>query len=184
MGSSRLTAGGILLWMGIVSLSAALGAVITLVLIVTPKDRAGGPLLQQALEPMISQLGISDENSTLEGGELALNDDLEAHPGTEARFIVRFADSVQAGKALYVFRENRERGTEIFNEWAATQERFKGFELKTLTPSGEAVLAYHMTSSRAPDEARLKQLTRQLSDAPEVVYADPGPFTMRASAKS
>jgi hypothetical protein len=181
--TSQVTTGNVLLWLGILGFSAAAGALITLFLVVTPKDRAGGPLLRQALNPIVNQLGLSEDPNLLDGGELALHKP-DTSPKSEARFIVRFADSDQAGKTLYVFRENRARGSAAFKAWAEQQERFRGFELKTVTPAGEAVLAIQVPFSRSPDEAHLKQLTRQLTDAPEVIYADPAPFLIRASGRS
>ncbi|MAP96414.1 MAG: hypothetical protein CMK07_15825 [Ponticaulis sp.] len=155
--------------------SAVLGASLALIVLVTPADRAGSPLFDELMRPIEERFNLATLSSNeLLGGDPTVNtpsNDRAVYP----RFIIRFEDSATAAEALRSFRENRTRGRELFDAWAETEERFKGFRLEGLTPSGEAVISYRGDES-ANDSNRIRQLTRQLLDAPFVIYADSSQF--------
>ncbi len=175
----RTGAGEVILWLGAMTLSAMIGAVLALVVIATPIDRAGRSIFHNFIEPVFAgQNPLTGKSLELEGGsqEDILPQQASLPDSIKPRFIVRFDQEVQAVNALRAFRENRARGRELFAEWSSREDRFAGFSLEGLTPSGEAVISYDGIGSDKPDATLLRQLTRQLTDAPYVIYADPFQF--------
>lgn len=162
------------------AMAAAIGATLALIVIATPIDRAGGSILQNVIDQFFNKPPSTLELLELEGG---LEDETPVQPETKTvkpRFIVRFEEEVPARAAMRSFRENRTLGRQQFDEWVAADERFAGFRLEGLTLAGEAVISYDGIGSEKPSSALLKQLTRQLTDAPDVIYADPFQFVSMA----
>ena len=127
------------------------------------------------MAPLLDSFGIDTEKFTQLSGErppiIGMDGD-----DVQPRFVVRFTNAPEAERALRVFRENRTRGRQIFADWAEKTEGVQGFRLATLTPSGEAVLAYETDGSAPQSPDDLKALQTRLRNAPGVSFADPYPF--------
>lgn len=160
--------------------SATIGAVLALIVIATPIDRAGSSIVQNlldkyapnapsTLEILELNLGVAEANEVVEPVE-------EPTPPTLPRFIVRFDENVPAKTAMRSFRENRTLGRQQFADWVASDDRFSGFQLEGLTLSGEAIVSYTGLGADKINPELLRHLTRQLMDAPDVIYADPFQF--------
>lgn len=160
---------------GVMALSCLAASVIALGFFVTPPNRGGGPVFVEALKPVMERFGLSESFFELAGGDNSSGASDNAGD-QNLRFIVRFENSEEAETAMRVFRENRGRGAQNFAEWADGTERFRGFRLVAVTPAGEAVLSYEGLLDQNDGEDTIRRLTRQLTEAPGVVYADPDPF--------
>lgn len=155
--------------------SATIGAVLALVVIASPADRPGSSILQNFLDEYFPNSQAAA--SLLDPGSIQPASFKETQTKASfPRFIVRFDEGVPAKTAMRSFRENRSLGRKQFDAWVAEDERFNGFRLEGLTPSGEAVISYVVAGAEKADPDLLRRLTRQLTDAPDVIYADPFQF--------
>lgn len=157
--------------------------VVLLAAVVTPAHRGGQPLLAPIIQPYLDQFGLSFLSAAHLKGE---NPHSTYIPATriQPRFVVRFENNPDAERALHIFRENRGKGRQAFAEWADGSDAFRGFRLATLTPAGEAVLAYESEIEVSDPSATLKQMSSQMSAAPGVSFADPYPFYPDAEQQS
>jgi len=149
--------------------------VLLLSITVTPADRGGRPLLADWLEARLESLGVWQDKDRLKG-ENPLAMAAITSEDIEPRFIVRFETNSDAGRALRIFRENRGKGRTLFNDWASQDDAFAGFDLATMTPAGEAVLAYKQNIPSNQSNRKIRALTEALNMSTAVVYADPYPF--------
>ena len=77
---------------------------------------------------------------------------------------------------LRTYKENRRQGRQDFAEWSRETGTFRGFVLEGISTSGEAILSYRQTDLTSADPVVLRDLTRRLTDASDVAYADPYQF--------
>lgn len=159
---------------GIAGFGAVFAAVLILGLAVTPAHRGGGPLLEKYVRPFFEDIGLWAANKRLKGeNPMAKVTTFEAD---DIRLLVRFENEPGAEAALRKFRENRAEGRKAFEEWASSTDTFKGFQLATITPAGEAVVLYPMDDHMQASRQELVRISRQISQFPGVKYVDPFAF--------
>lgn len=172
-----------MLFIGAFGFSTIMGAMIALLIVVTPVHAAGGPLLSSVLDPIVKiiqsrmegaeTLAGADENPEATDADQAVE---EASSPWQPRFIVRFEDVAPAMEMLRTYKENRRQGRQDFAEWSRETGTFRGFVLEGISTSGEAILSYRQTDLTSADPVVLRDLTRRLTDASDVAYADPYQF--------
>lgn len=170
----KLSPGRALLFLGAFAFSATLGAMIALLIVVTPVHAAGGPILSKFVEPVMGFFRSHiPGGETLAGAEEDTPVDLtETSEPWQPRFVVRFEDAAPAMQMLRAYKEDRRQGRQDFAEWSRETETFRGFVLEGISTSGEAILSYRQTGLTIANQNMLRDLTRRLTDAPDVAYAD------------